>query len=39
MIARVGHNCTAVALADKNARMIQALLSCEASYVAPSIKA
>jgi transposase len=35
MIARRGHNCTAVALANKNARIIQALLSGEAGYVSP----
>ncbi|RKE25658.1 transposase [Paraburkholderia sp. BL23I1N1] len=39
MIARRGHNCTAVALANKNARIIQALLSGEASYVAPGTTA
>ncbi|CAE6794207.1 IS110 family RNA-guided transposase [Paraburkholderia haematera] len=39
MIARRGHNCTAVALANKNARIIQALLSGEASYVSPGTTA
>jgi transposase len=39
MIARRGHNCTAVALANKNARIIQALLSGEASYVSPGTAA
>lgn len=35
LIARRGHNCAAVALANKNARIIQALLSGDADYVAP----
>jgi transposase len=39
MIARRGHNCTAVALAKKNARIIQALLSGKASYVSPGTTA
>ena len=39
MIARRGRNCTAVALANKNARIIQALLSGEASYVSPGTTA
>lgn len=33
LIARRGYNCTAVALANKNARIIQALLSSDASYL------
>ena len=33
LIARRGYNCTAVALANKNARIIQVLLSCNASYL------
>ena len=34
LIARRGHNCAAVALANKNARIVQALLSGDATYVA-----
>lgn len=33
LIVRRGYNCTAVALANKNARVIQALLSSDATYV------
>ncbi len=32
LIARRGHNCAAVALANKNARIIQALLSSDSTY-------
>ena len=39
LIARQGYNCTAVALANHNARVIQALLSSDASYVARGITA
>jgi len=39
LIARRGYNCTAVALANHNARVIQALLSSDASYVARGITA
>jgi transposase len=37
LIARRGYNCTAVALANHNARVIQALLSSDASYVGRGI--
>jgi transposase len=33
LMARRGHNCAAVALANKNARIIQALLSSDATYI------
>ncbi|KUZ74828.1 transposase [Burkholderia ubonensis] len=32
LIARRGYNCTAVALANKNARIVQALLSSDEPY-------
>ncbi|MFM0047272.1 IS110 family transposase, partial [Paraburkholderia sediminicola] len=32
LIARRGYNCAAVALTNKNARILQVLLSTEASY-------
>lgn len=34
LIARRGYNCAAVALANKNARVIQALLSSDVTYIA-----
>ena len=37
LIARRGYNCAAVALANKNARVIQALLSGEESYRSPAV--
>lgn len=37
LIARQGYNCTAVALANHNARVIQALLSSDADYVGRGI--
>jgi transposase len=39
LIARRGYNCAAVALANHNVRVIQALLSSDARYVAPSVAA
>jgi len=35
LIVRRGYNCAAVALANKNARLIQVLLSGDTDYVAP----
>ncbi|WP_233810177.1 IS110 family transposase [Paraburkholderia sp. HP33-1] len=39
LMARRGHNCAAVALANRNARIIQALLSGDATYMARSAAA
>jgi len=39
LIARRGYNRAAVALANKNARVIQALLSGEESYRSPAVPA
>lgn len=39
LIARRGHNCAAVALANKNARVVQALLSSDSAYIARSVAA
>ena len=39
LMARRGHNCAAVALANRNARIIQALLSSEATYMMRSAAA
>jgi transposase len=36
LMARRGHNCAAVALANRNARIIQTLLSGDATYMARS---
>ncbi|MGO4816542.1 IS110 family transposase, partial [Cupriavidus sp. 2MCAB6] len=37
--ARRGHNCAAVALANKNARVIQALLSSDSTFMTRSAAA
>jgi len=39
LMARRGHNCAAVALANRNARIIQALLSSDAPYMTQSAAA
>ena len=39
LIARRGHNCAAVALANKNARVIQALLSSDSTFMTRSAAA